>query len=355
MAEIRPPSLKGLLRFWFRALHHRDPVWEHGLFGGVRKVKDQEARQARFIIRVSDVHCDTQSGSKFADKPVFVYLGYGPVNKDKDRGRYCLKDGGHFVLSFFFKDDRQTEDLEQVLRSLWALCRFGGIGSRSRRGFGSLEYLNYDGPPSSVLSQPQPASADAFRREVHERITSWCPELPAVGADYTCFCHGTRIITLAPALDWQSALADIGERLMGFRSWARGKGYPADHDLILKFLQGGQIASSPERTSFGLPHSYFYRSLGRRAVVNPVISDVRSDRRASPLFLHIQPTAAGFVPVVTFFPTRFLPPNSRIKIKETTRGANPSNGIIVSPPPDYAAITKFLDTLVQQGGKEVRL
>ena len=349
--EIRPSSIKSLLRFWFRALHYNDYLSEHRLFGGVQKIGDQEAGQSRFILRISisDVRCDTQSGSKFADNPAFVYLGYGPVGK-KD-ARNCLKAGGEFVLSLFFKDAGHYEDLEQVLRSLWALCRFGGVGSRSRRGFGSLEYLDYDGPTSDILSQPRPASADAYLQEVRARIASWCPQLPAAGADYTCFCAGTRVIALAPVQDGQSALADIGNKLMGLRSWTRGKGYPADHHLILKFIQGGQITSSPERASFGLPHNYFYRSLRRRAFVSPVTSDSKSDRRASPLFLHIQPTAVGFVPVASFFPVRFLPSASQIKIKTT----NPNHEMTVPPPPDYAAITKFLDALVQQGGKEVRL
>ena len=82
IAEIRPPSLKGLLRFWFRAtswpqLGAIDEVWreEQELFGSTNG-------QGKFLLSVTKRQgLDEVESKERWRREGLAYLGYGAVDK----------------------------------------------------------------------------------------------------------------------------------------------------------------------------------------------------------------------------------------------------------------------------------
>jgi CRISPR-associated protein Cmr1 len=157
--SIRPQSIKGELAFWWRALHyaeyvdkslkdnsdplaamHRDEQLLFGSTGG----------QAAFLLSVT--HGDLTKLNKSAMLPGANagcrYLGYGVMETNGNLIRSCFKQGKTFSIGIllrpqFFKDkdghpiDRQ-ELIAGLIKSLKIMGLLGGLGSRKRRGYGSI-------------------------------------------------------------------------------------------------------------------------------------------------------------------------------------------------------------------------
>ncbi|MCM8817652.1 MAG: type III-B CRISPR module RAMP protein Cmr1, partial [Candidatus Omnitrophica bacterium] len=153
-AEIRPPSIKGMMRFWWRAMRAEDNIQslkneEAKIFGGV----DGNAMKSTFTIKLTEqnikwsrksfpYHSVSVAGKNFKIN-ILEYLSYGTYKYQKSsRKNIFIRDyaepGSKFCLDIFVK--RQT--LNDILISLYFLTSFGGLGSRCRNGFGSVHILN---------------------------------------------------------------------------------------------------------------------------------------------------------------------------------------------------------------------
>jgi len=155
--ELRPPSIKGAMRFWWRAVHGHWPIedkkdddgniiekglitQEAEIFGGGGDI----AKRSLFSIRVlSDLTQRTNekplphhSGD---EKCNYLNLsnscrGIKTWNKDKcQKGRRqpSISSGVFFI-------ELKGRGLEQNKALFILSCLLGGLGKRSRRGFGSL-------------------------------------------------------------------------------------------------------------------------------------------------------------------------------------------------------------------------
>jgi CRISPR-associated protein Cmr1 len=159
-AELRVPSIKGVLRFWWRAL-------ALGRLGSVSKVRKEESRifgsvgndvgQARVHLRLKlaeDVVQYKDPILKYADGepvgPGARYMGYGvveavPSKKRNTREgqilRSCLKYPFEGVLSLLIRNGTSSEDIKGIESAVIAMGLFGGLGSRSRKGYGSFNLV----------------------------------------------------------------------------------------------------------------------------------------------------------------------------------------------------------------------
>lgn len=145
-AELRPPSLKGMLRFWWRAtcgdISHDEMVnKEAEIFGSTETKssvsisilskgtlslsKELKQRGHTFKVHGKDVH-------------ILDYLAYGTHTYVKGKGNVYHKEhitpGNVFILKMDFKKKFE----EEITRALTWLIHYGGIGARSRNGFGSM-------------------------------------------------------------------------------------------------------------------------------------------------------------------------------------------------------------------------
>lgn len=152
-AELRLPSLKGALRFWYRAVDPEYRKWEGKIFGST----DPGEGQSRFLMRSSSIKWKSIPYSENRFKGI-KYLGFSFILGQKEQGkikkRSHLIENKKFTVSFMLrpfkeKEDKKTEEPLQYWRrlmaSLWLLGHIGGLGSRSRRGFGTLALEHWDG------------------------------------------------------------------------------------------------------------------------------------------------------------------------------------------------------------------
>jgi CRISPR-associated protein Cmr1 len=371
-AEIRAASLKGALRFWYRATSYSAGAdittikkKEEEIFGS------SEKGQSSFLIDVVDENIKIiDKGHKWKGQGMF-YLGYGLINfKGIQTKRKCINSGGSFRVRFCFRGKKMNleENRAVLVKALTALDLFGGLGSRSRRGFGSLTL------ESLLVDEEEKAQLLADVSELQDKIKEFCRslgELTQTLPPYTAFSSQSRIVLGAVKDSPLVALDEIGKELIRYRSYGREEGrtgrhilpwgedarqkFKGDHDLVRDFAATGTADKHPERVVFGLPHNYIFRA-GKDDELKVDIEGASEEyqRRASPLFIHIHKLKNGYVPVLTFLPAEFLPERGRIVLKKDGTGG----GHRIEVPctvggAGYKVITNFLDRL--PGRQEVRL
>ena len=147
--EIRGASIKGLMRWWFRAL-------AGNYFGNdieeLRKAEEYVFGSTKQRSRVVVEVVDAPEPSKLHFKPGVIdsnskvdtlrYLWFS-VNLLSRKGQfeYYYPEGTKFKLKLKSPD---LVALKLAVSSLWAAAVLGGIGFRSRRGAGSLLFIDGD-------------------------------------------------------------------------------------------------------------------------------------------------------------------------------------------------------------------
>ena len=139
-AELRLPSFKGVLRFWWRAL-----AWSR-LDGNLEEIRRQEdvlfgsTASGQSLLSMQLARSDRQEsivGKHLSVRQGARYLGYGVMETGSDDERECLVPPLNFTVRLRGRDLR-NEQSTSIQSALVALGTIGGIGARSRKGFGSL-------------------------------------------------------------------------------------------------------------------------------------------------------------------------------------------------------------------------
>lgn len=319
-AELRAPSFKGVLRFWWRAL-----AWsrldgdldairreENGLFGSA------SGGQARVSLALVTAGQQTRlsAGQILEDSHAVVgegarYLGYGVMAAFASRvqgtragelSRACLLAPFELTVRARARG-LSDEQLKSLQDALVAVGLFGGMGARSRKGYGSLVIR------SLRVAGSEPWSVPRSRDELHETIRTFSRAYSPTGwPDFTAMSSRTRHLLVTSDTKRPLELLDlVGRELVRYRSWGHNRtvfGQPSecnfkdDHDL----MKGGQRGTHPRRIVFGLPHNY---GRSRADQVGPF--DRELDRRASPLFIHLHECAGKPIAVLSSLPAQFLP------------------------------------------------
>lgn len=348
--DVRPSSLKGALRFWWRALNwapiranaandaaallalHREEARLFGIAAGA-----DSGGQGLFLLRIKqNVKAEKQGFQGMTGAQLYLLgQGLGTFRGGNQTTRSALVSG-EFTASLLFRPGSTDADIASVARALFAFGLLGGLGSRARHGMGSVSLTQWQGVGLDV-----PKDAAAYR----EAIKGLLPAQPTPLPPFTAFSSKTRLDISVSGNDPLKLLTVVGGEMQMYRSYGQnGKvaGHPsernftADHDLVLQATHGGQIDRVPVRSVFGLPHNYFFSSTRGRADINyaPAGKDAR---RASPLLLHIHRLPDGnCLAVHTLLPAAFLPVGARV----TVRSNVPYH---VSFTPDWNVLHTFLN------------
>ena len=327
--ELRAPSVKGVLRYWWRALAWSRCGGDLDAIGGQEDRLFGSAAGGR-----SRVSMHLISSSKLDEKKAGVgqvldvpdtqrvvgegarYLGYGvmeafassrkePPTKAGQLTRACLRAPFDFVVRMRGRDLTEA-DAASLRDALIALGTLGGLGARSRKGYGStvLQSLRVDG----VDRWDAPQSVSALRDAIAGLPRDDKGALP----EFTALSSRTRHVLVSSSKQEPLDLLDlVGREMVKFRSWGH-KGrvlggqserrFRDDHDLMERVGQDVRPKKHPRRIAFGLPHNYGKKP---REQVGPHDRDL--DRRASPLFIHLHMCGGAPVAVLSFLPARFLP------------------------------------------------
>lgn len=347
--ELRPPSFKGLLRFWFRAV----ALPKLGSWREVRKLEKElfgsTNQQSSLHLDLDIAKAENVRSADFQRKYGLIYLGYGLVNFGGKLQRPHYKGSSVFTLRLLLKNNVSEEVRFFLPLTLKALGFFGGAGARSRRGFGSLSLLSLSLDEESVWKAPT---------NVNELVESQKELLNTIEIkngeesnfpDYTAFSSKTRIWVGKTGKKAIDLLNEIGLELLRYRSYGSKNGkhslpsgeeaeqnFASDHDLIMRFCSTGKIDKHPERVVFGLPHNYYFSATRDNVQIQPT---GEAGRRASPLFIHIHELGINdYAAVLSLLPAKFLPEDTKIAISTKKHGTKKVDYSI-----DYRIIEKFLE------------
>ncbi len=348
--DVRPPSLKGALRFWWRALNWGRMLTAEGVTAkALSALHDREAKlfglaagdetggQGVFLLALKQaVKAAEQGFQDMSGAQLYLLgLGLGSFKGGNHTTRSALISGT-FSASLLFRPDTKDEDLHSVAEALFAFGLLGGLGSRARHGMGSVSLTAWQGGEFSV-----PQTAADYRKAIKSLLT----HLPETLPPFSAFSRQSRIDISAENHDPLELLSTVGREMQMYRSFGKdGKvaGKPAernftsDHDLVQSATNGERISRAPVRSVFGLPHNYYFSSNKGKADINyaPEGTDAR---RASPLLLHIHRFPDGkCLAVHTLLPATFLPEDAQIRVKTKTH-------INVSFTPDWQVLHTFLN------------
>lgn len=350
--NIRPTSIKGALRFWWRALnwarcwqasHQNDEL-------ALRLLHADEARlfgvaagkagggQGVFLMSVMQEKTFKANQPFNSLMPGQLYLLGMGLATYKDRGkclRIALDKGGTFTLKLLFRPKTPATDVKQVKDAVRAFELLGALGSRARHGLGSV------------------ASATAMSRADYVKGIQALLQ-PTLGATteapFTSFSSRSRVDVSDTGEDALKLLDAVGREQQMYRSYGKGgivndreaeRKFAPDHDLILDATQGLMPGKAPDRAVFGLPHNYVFSNKAK-ADVNYAPAG-KEGRRASPLLLHIHPVSdGGYVAIHTLMPAQFLPDGGQIRIKTKSNSYSvPAN------PPSWHKLREYLDRFTQ--------
>lgn len=346
--SFRVPSLKGALRFWWRAL-----VWaqvqdqpphlalaalhdrERKLFGDASGKNGSSQSCVLLSVRTPTVNPvsakEILSPPNQKERPGVKYLMGQGLEKRK-----ALAEGRTIEIEALFRPGVGERDRLDVERAFFALGLFGGLGSRARRGLGSLALRSVTGKGRLLRIEPPATRAD-FKKAVEQLLGP----LPKQEPPFSAFSSQTRIDLSLCGKDALTTLDAVGKCFAAFRESQK-----TDARLAGTLAAGGAITKPPSRIVFGLPLPFYFKE--SKKTVGFDVGGPDRDRRASPLFLHLHhfpgERSSPYSAVHTVLPAAFLPNRDRIRTSVRSRRSAGSSGSIDWRPVNWRLIDDYLDS-----------
>jgi CRISPR-associated protein Cmr1 len=338
-AEWTAKSVRGQLRWWLRAVlggelgGRQDKVREveEAIFGStkqrsavrimVRPVEEPyasgyaEGQSLNHTKLASDwgntsaaVHSRLELKSG-ASNPI-GYLGFGPIVKNRYL-RARIPPGK--PLRLLVQWSGSTSHVESLRKALWCWVNLGGIGGRSRRGFGSL-VCNRIVTGTQRLIEPV-ETFKAFEEALKHHLEIAKTASPV--ATWSHFTSATQIYISTKSFgNWEDTLMAAGAWLIAFRRrYGRSddeRGPTVQNRDYVWYKSNPVVAGKvPDRAGFGLPLPF-----GQGDLV-ATWRDERgaSRRRASPLLIHVARFGSEHRLVFTHMPAQLIPNNAQIHFR----------------------------------------
>ncbi|GAB4246419.1 MAG: hypothetical protein Kow00109_22500 [Acidobacteriota bacterium] len=303
-AEIRVPSIRGQVRWWFRAL---GGTWEEEreLFGGV--LHDSPKRSKVVLRLVEPVVSDNAKNLEDLGLKNDFELGYllfplRPSQRSDQRRGLIDPQHGRFTVTATLRGLVKPQLAEMFERAMESWILLGALGTRSRRGFGSVW------PQNDSLGGATLRSLEDFRGRLRN--------LAAASRRHP------RVMTLGGGHDtWEKALRAAAKWLKGYRAGSSSFGQKPsrwgrnDHDAAL-----GK-ANVLYRPVLGLPLEQRFRSAPLHyRTVHPKYKE----RWASPLHLKVIRLGGKYYPLAVFFPDHAMRDGEGVRLQPA--GRTPAGG-----------------------------
>jgi len=263
-AELRVPPIKAAMRFWWRALYGNGDIEEMSkreskIFGST-----EQKSKVKVTIEINDpkpVLKDLPFGTKIMVTskqktfPISIieYLAFGLFDPKQRQGKYLrqhIEPGAHFKVGITCSKNV----FDEINKAIKTMICFGGFGSRSRNGFGSIQC-------NELLIEAINNNGDL--------------------KSFPAFSKETKIFNkFSKCNRWEEALSEIGFAYRNARL-----ALEARHT----FLKRGLIAMPIE--------SKFEKNIPK---------EIREGRHSKPYFLHVNKTADGkYQGQILFLPYRY--------------------------------------------------
>ncbi len=375
--ELRPPSVRGCLRFWLRAL-----------LGGTLGEDLKTLRQAEMAVfgssqRASPVVIRPQGAPPTGPSPVSAtdypgvgYLLWSVYQQNRD----AILPGATFGLRLQCRPlefepvevagrrIEQEGSFELAAASFWLLLRLGGVGARARRGGGCMQARR--DPPGwpenlpSLVCQAQTAAALAIELSAGlqqlRRVTGWqTAASPTVSSFDILHPAVSQLVVLDRTFpSWWEALDWVGQRFQTFRHDQK-----EDAGAIAALLtQGRLLVRTIQRAVLGLPIPFFFKSIladlktqgvpekdARRRASASVMPE-KGLGRTSPLFFRVVRLAGetpAYTVVIGLFRAELLP-GGKLRVQPQDRAARPASATVAA---DFSLLDQWFDYIAQEAGR----
>jgi len=354
---LNEKALKGLLRFWWRAFLS-DPSWDYKkLFEEEEKIFGSQNKASSFSILImertegnqGEFKSFLESEERRYRKKFFgiKYLFYTKMRKARgavDLPKF-IEPGATYTIKFFAKDNNT---MGEVLKALWFLENFGGIGSRSRRGAGSfvvkdIEISGHSHNNLVDISEKFLCNSKSNRNQIKDLIKGGIDSFTNSSRrsynipQFTSFSSHSKIGIYQNNswISWLDAVNDIGNMFKNYRYY-RNERFREQASLLHQYFVDGKNrealeSNPPDKVYFGLPITYSFKDknddvikvIDRRGKEVNLTAKAEPDsmedigRRASPLFFRIGrfPVDNGnYYIVLSKFVSKFLPENAKVSV-----------------------------------------
>lgn len=144
VAEIRAPSIRGELRWWFRTLGGIQKE-EQAIFGGIA---GEEGISSAVVVRVSEIKRGKEESRDLPGNQKFFTMS-------RNRDDAMIPAGRQFQLKIFLRRNIEKQNLNRAIK---AMVLFGAIGLRSNRGCGAIQ----------SVKRPSKAEVDVLMDELKQ-------------------------------------------------------------------------------------------------------------------------------------------------------------------------------------------
>lgn len=318
---LRPPSVKGMIRHWFRTLLG-GVHFELGRFNYLQLLGAETSLLGSTAcaspIRIIGFPLETQVmnwGPGHTFSPQIDYLYYSMKGGGSRPGRSFYQPGSRFRIEIIMPPaiERRLNPLvpRAITGALWAGFYLAGAGSRIRRGAGNLRVV--EGPDPDQCGGVSFKTGVATREEyiafiqnnlrlirnTYRELADWLT-LPPANTQYSVppmqlLCPGYTSIFIGPGeQSWQPALefsskllvgdlTDTMEQMASLRGAIKDKGFLSTLASVLsgeanvRELQ--KSLWNEMRPLLGMPLNFFFKTIKKRATLG--------DRYPSPLWLGV--------------------------------------------------------------------
>jgi CRISPR-associated protein Cmr1 len=363
--ELRAPSIKGAMRYWFRAMMGKilnDNVsslrqFEGAIFGNMRDEKSATA--SKFVLETMAVGNNVPYDVTQSKPAIGLrYLGFPFYPQKGDKPRQALSFLSKQQVTIRLRPICSDQEAKLIIATFWLMSNLGNIGSRSRRGFGSFRVLKTSDDITFVnFKCPReidryPIYLETGLRQVENIFSTYLSKPPAVGKAavlpmFDSFSkYSGLLLKDATWLTWEKTLDSIGLCMREFRlvqgtSSARA---PIQHgkssapvqysnktqdytNVVRAFLQRRPQPPQADLVHdiFGLPILYRPYKSSQIATLTYELPGASGERRASPLIIHPILCGKQYGILVNLFESKFLPNGaeeilssggSKLRIKE---------------------------------------
>lgn len=313
---IRGASVRGQLRFWWRATRggQFDTIEklreaENAIWGSAAKKGDENTGPSKVVLEVkttnqgrlfSAVDSKGKSVANIGNQiSIYSYVSF-PLRDTKDAK---VLDGVEFQMTIRYPAKRKDD----VQAALWAWETFGGIGARTRRGFGALQLTHLNQKPVTLLASTQIQHYIEHGLQAHAIFSQLCRDVPFLSRNCVMVIQKSKFDDAAKT--WRF----LFDKLKKFRQARHNNkaGFPfglskwPEADAVRRSTSDSSPGHEPKhpvenkfpRAQFGLPIILKFKDEDERAgdPASHTLKPKDSERWASPLILRPIACADGFI------------------------------------------------------------
>ncbi len=309
--EFREMSISGAMRYWYRKLY--GVTNEEDVFGSTERkgaFKLYVSYRGNYrLIKELQVH-----GGKFLDPGYGRNYFLGMFRKEAQS-----REAFSGEMDLWIRYPQRFE--KEILGSLWAIVFLGGLGTRSRRGFGSLHVVSIDGTSDYMecferVSRecvdmfgfrytPAIYTTSSFSEEIYRDEIEKDDKLNHFNGRYRRGIEKIRPPKI-PCHDPMKCLDFFGWTFQMFRSYLE-----PDYSIARRAVESGREflkVTSIRRSDFGTPINFFFSSIKNSRNFTRVES-----RIPSRLLLRIYKNGANYTPAMVLDTMRPSPRKVHLK------------------------------------------